>query len=337
MKPIENTVRYEPVRLLAEGGMGQVWEAVAIGADGFEKTVALKTIRVDFAADPGFVEMFTGEAKLVANLVHQHIVQVYQLGRTEEGYYIAMEYVEGPTLADFIDKHLERKLELPIELGAYILSRVLRALEYAHTKKGRDGKPLGVVHRDVSPRNVFLSWDGVVKLGDFGIAKAARYMRDQEGELLLGKVEYMSPEQAGFGRTDGRSDIFSAGIVLAEALTGRRIFAETDTERALANVRAGEILPLRELRSVVPEALERIAARALERDLAARYGTAGEMALALERYLYGDRFGPTLVTLANYLAGFYDVERPGGLDAAREGTTCRGLRPLADHGERPVC
>jgi eukaryotic-like serine/threonine-protein kinase len=317
VEELSTQVRFVPTRLIARGGMGEVFEASLHGVEGFSKTVAVKAIMTDLADDPEFVDLFIGEAKLVADLVHQHIAQVYGLWCKDRIYYMVMELVEGVSSADFVDEHIRQGKPLPIELGAYVASRVARALEYAHDKKGRDGVPLGIVHRDVSPRNILFSWDGVVKLTDFGIAKAARFMRDREGEVLMGKVEYMSPEQAAYMPTDGRSDVFSLGIVLYELLAGRQLFAVEDVEETLRRVTGMPIPDVREARPDVPEPLAKILGRALSRGFEDRYASAGEFALDLEQYMYGDRFGPTLVTLSKYLAGLFKRPETGILDRDR--------------------
>ena len=191
------------------------------------------------------------------------------------------------------------------------MSRICRGLEHAHSKLGRDGQPLNIVHRDVSPKNVMLNFEGVVKLTDFGIAKARQLMQQQEGEVLMGKVEYMSPEQAEFKETDRRSDIFSMGILLYEILTGEHIFAVEDIYETLDNVKFKEIPDPRTVRPEIPEDLAGIVMKSLERDLEKRYQTAGEMGYDIEYYMYHDRFGPTNVALALYLRDLFGVE-PGG-------------------------
>jgi serine/threonine protein kinase len=308
---IEGHGRYKLVRKIAEGGMGAVFEAVQYGVEGFDKRMAIKCILESYTSSDEFVKMFIGEAKLVADLVHENIVQVYQLGRDGDRLYIAMEYVDGVNLERFLDRHFELSLDLPIELGAFIGSRVCRGLEHAHGKLGRDGKPLNIVHRDVSPKNIMLNFEGVVKLTDFGIAKARQYMDQKEGEVLMGKVEYMSPEQASFAETDRRSDIFSLGIVLFELLTGQHIFAVEDIYETLDNVKFKKIPDPREMRPEIPEMLARITLKALERDLGRRYQTAGEMGYDLEHYMYHDRFGPTNPVLGRYLRSIFGVTDRG--------------------------
>jgi len=303
--------RYRIIRKIAEGGMGSVYEAVQYGAEGFEKTVAVKTILEEFTNSYEFVNMFIGEAKLVSDLIHEHIVQVYQLGKLGRMYYIVMEYVSGRTLHHYIERHFELDRPFPVEFGAFIASRVCRGLEYAHRKAGRDGKLLGIVHRDVSPKNIMMSYEGVVKLCDFGIAKARNYMQHKEGEILMGKVEYMSPEQAEYKQTDLRSDVFALGIVLHQIMTGEQIFEVEDVYDTLDNVKSAPIPDPREYRGEIPEELARITMKALERPLEARYQNAGEMGYELERYMYSDRFGPTDEKLAAYLKELFDYTEAG--------------------------
>ncbi len=296
---------YKMTKLIAEGGMGAVYEAQQFGDQDFQKTVAIKTILESFSTNSEFVRLFIGEAKLVADLVHENIVQVYHLGKAGNIYYIAMEYVEGINLEQFMDYHTDRGLPMPIELGAFIISRVCRGLEYAHNKRGRDGDPLNIVHRDVSPKNVMLNYEGVVKLTDFGIAKAVRVMEQQEGDVLMGKVEYMSPEQAQYLPTDRRSDLFSLGIVMYELLTGHHIFETDDIYQTLDNVKEAPIPHPKTRRPELPDMLCDILMKALERDLTKRYQTAGEMGVALEYYMYHKGYGPTNVTLGNYLKNVF--------------------------------
>jgi len=314
---IDESRRYTMVRRLAEGGMGAVYEAKQYGAEGFQKTVAIKTILESFSTNPEFVRLFIGEAKLVADLVHENIVQVYHLGKTGNVYYIALEFVEGINLEAFIDYHLERGIAMPIELGAFIISRVCRGLEYAHNKKGRDGQMLGIVHRDVSPKNVMINVEGVVKLTDFGIAKARMVMEQEEGEVLMGKVEYMSPEQARYEHTDRRSDLFALGIVGYELLTGHHIFETEDIYQTLENVKDAPIPHPKTYRPDLPDMLCDILMKALERDLNKRYQTAGEMGVALEYYMYHKGYGPTNVTLGNYLKQSFLGVASDSLDSRR--------------------
>lgn len=308
---------YKMTRLIAEGGMGAVYEAQQFGDQDFQKTVAIKTILESFSTNAEFVRLFIGEAKLVADLVHENIVQVYHLGKAGNIYYIALEFVEGINLEQFMDYHATRTMSMPIELGAFVISRVCRGLEYAHNKRGRDSIALNIVHRDVSPKNVMLNYEGVVKLTDFGIAKAVRVMEQQEGEVLMGKVEYMSPEQAQYLPTDRRSDIFSLGIVMYELLTGKHIFETDDIYQTLDNVKEAPIPHPKVARPELPDMLCDILMKALERDLSKRYQTAGEMGVDLEYYMYHKGYGPTNVTLGNYLKNVFLNQSSEAHDAKR--------------------
>ena len=305
LESFEDTARFTLVRKIAEGGMGAVYEAILHGPEGFEKVVAIKSIRESLTSDPAFVWLFVGEAKLVADLVHQNIIQIYQLGKTGGAWYMALEYVDGVNLFELEKRHAERGTKVPVELCVYVASRVARALEYAHEKRDRRGQPLGVVHRDISPRNVMISRDGFVKLADFGIAKAKNLMKDQEGEVLMGKARYMSPEQAQFESTDARSDLFSLGIVTYELLLGKNPFAADTTQTVLEAVTAGHVPSPRAVDPSVPEEVDRILSKALERELGKRYPDAGSMAYDLEHFIYHDRFGPTVVTLEKHLAEMF--------------------------------
>ncbi|MGH7145156.1 MAG: serine/threonine protein kinase [Planctomycetota bacterium] len=323
LQEIPEISRYALVRKLAEGGMGAVYEAKQFGSEGFEKVVAIKTILESYSSNYDFVRLFIGEAKLVANLVHENIVQVYRLGKSNNIFYIAMEYVEGINLEEFLYHHKNDSKPIPIDLGAFLISRVCRGLEYAHNKKDREGNNIGVVHRDISPKNIMINYEGVVKLTDFGIAKAKQVMEQDEGEVLMGKVEYMSPEQANYGETDRRSDLFSLGIVMFELLTGHHIFESEDIYETLDNVKFAPIPEIKSRRADIPDDLAKIVHKALERDLTKRYQTAGEMGYDLEYYMYHDRFGPTNVTLGNYMREHFLHEKPMAVDGA-------GIRQKSD-------
>src|SRR4051812_47155291 len=234
---IQTDLRYEIVRKIFEGGMGIVYEAEQKGAVEFVKRIAIKVVRQNYTSQKQFIENFIGEAKLVADLIHTNIVQTYHLGETRGVYFIAMELIRGVNLEQFAAQLQDKKRQLPKELAIFIVSRVARGLAYAHGKTDKDGKPLGIVHRDVSFKNIMIAFEGDVKLTDFGIAKARGFLSDQEGEVVAGKADFMSPEQADFQITDKRSDLFSAGVVLAHLLLGKNIFkgptAEESRQRIL--------------------------------------------------------------------------------------------------------
>jgi eukaryotic-like serine/threonine-protein kinase len=303
--------RYQLGRKLADGGMGSVYEAILHGPGGFQKRVAVKTILEEYVSDPHFVEMFVGEAKLVADLVHPNIVQIYQLGRFVNFYYMAMEYIKGANLEQFMRRHEELGRRLPLDIGIFIISRVCRGLEYAHKKRDQDGNLLGVVHRDICPKNVMISSEGEVKITDFGIAKARNYMVDREGEVLLGRIGYMSPEQFQYLPTDHRSDLYSLSVVMFELLTGTSLSSRWEQE-SLPGQRPRRTVPTpRTLNSTIPDLLERIMIRGLEADPAMRYQRAGELAYDLEYFMYHHGFNPSPTLLQQYLGTLFpDLQEP---------------------------
>ena len=199
---IQSEFRYDIVRKIFEGGMGVVYEAEQRGARDFLKRVAIKVIRASYASQKTFIENFIGEAKLVADLIHTNIVQTYHLGEANGVFFIAMELIGGTNLEQFALQLADKRRVLPKELAVFITSRIARGLAYAHAKTDKNGRPLGIVHRDVSFKNIMIAFEGDVKLTDFGIAKARGFLTDQEGEIVAGKADYMSPEQADFQVTD---------------------------------------------------------------------------------------------------------------------------------------
>jgi serine/threonine protein kinase len=303
---ITGVMRYRLKREIATGGMGSVYEAEQYGVEGFVKTVAIKILLPELSQNADFVRMFIDEAQLVSSLVHQNIVQIYQLEKFEGGYYIAMEYIEGVDAEEFVCRHQELQRDVPIELATYIISRVCRGLEYAHNKRDDGGRLLDIVHRDVSPRNVMITNEGEVKLADFGVAKAHRHMDDAiRDNILVGKLEYMSPEQALCEETDGRSDIFSLGALFFDLLTGVRVFERDTEDEAIEVIVKGTTPDPRQYRSDLPDDIVDVLLRCLQRDPAERYQTAGELGYALEYYMYSGGYGPTIMTLAKYMAGLY--------------------------------
>lgn len=301
LKQIDLEVRYDLVRVIAEGGMGIVYEARQHGTGRFDKRVAIKLIREEFSAIREFRDNFVGEARLVADLIHTNIVQTYHLGEVQGQYFMTMEYVEGVTLEQFLRRHVECGVSVPTDIAAFIISRICRGLAYAHRKRDRKGRLLGIVHRDVNPRNIMIAHEGDVKLTDFGIAKALDLMYNKEGEVIAGKDEYLSPEAARREVTDGRSDLFSCAIVLTELLLGENVFEAASGTETRRNILEMRIPPFSELRTDVDFRLDDLIRRALRRNRDERYQTAGEMLTALEMFLYSDCYGPTNEKLADYL------------------------------------
>jgi serine/threonine-protein kinase len=293
---------YRILRTIAEGGMGTVYLVEQRGALGFSKTVAIKMVLKDLVEDPMFRDLFVTEAKLTADLIHENITQVYQLIDMSGSLAIVMEYVHGVTLDDINDRLDVVDDYLPPELAAFFVSRVSRALAYAHAKTGRDGRPLGVVHRDVTPPNILVSWQGVVKLSDFGIAKAVTRRGPDERSHLIGKIPYLSPEQARMEGADPRSDIYSLGLVFYEALTGRVAFNAQTVEEVVEMHERNEVTSVRQFNPEIPPELEQILLRMLAYDPHNRFQKAAEVTQALETWLYSDRYGPTNEKLRDYLA-----------------------------------
>jgi len=318
---IQNECRYEIVRKIFEGGMGIVYEAEQTGARNFVKRVALKVVRQNFADQKQFIDNFIGEAKLVADLIHTNIVQTYHLGEANGLYFIAMELIDGVNLEQFAEQVQRRNANLPPELAVFITSRVARGLAYAHAKKDRDGKPLGIVHRDVSFKNVMIAFAGDVKLMDFGIAKARGLLMHNEGEVISGKAEYMSPEQADFQITDKRSDIFSTGVVLASLLLGHNIFKGNDSEESRQRILNLPIPDFRKASPKVNDDLNRILQRALSRDLGKRYAAADELLYDLEYHIYHDGYGPTNETLGKYMSELFAAETASPVHDSSRGYT----------------
>jgi eukaryotic-like serine/threonine-protein kinase len=307
---IQNEFRYEITRKIFEGGMGVVYEAEQQGARDFIKRVAIKIIRPSFASQKMFIENFVGEAKLVADLIHTNIVQTYHLGETNGVCFIAMELIRGVNLEQFTRQLADRRKSLPKELAVFITSRVARGLAYAHAKTDKDGRPLGIVHRDVSFKNIMIAFEGDVKLTDFGIAKAKGFLTDQEGEVVAGKADFMSPEQADFQVTDKRSDLFSAGVVLANLLLGRNIFKGETPEESRQRILTQPIPDFRALDPRIDDKLNDILHHCLVRDPVRRYASADELMVDLEYYIYGAGYGPTNETLGKYIRELFGQQTP---------------------------
>ena len=310
IKQLSNDVGYETIRVVAEGGMGVVYEAAQLGAGNFRKIVALKLIREEYSAIEEFQANFIGEARLVADLIHTNIVQTYHLGRVGGQYFMVMEFVRGINLEQFIDRHRRLRRSVPIDLAAFIISRIARGLTYAHQKCDREGRHLNIVHRDIGPKNIMLAYEGDVKLTDFGIAKALNLMYNEEGKVIAGKDEYLSPEQANYAITDARADLFPLGIVLTEVLLGRNLFRAADRNQSRRNILTMDIPLFGTLRPDIDEKLEGIIQRLLQRDRDKRYQSAAEVMTDLEHYLYSDRYGPTNEKLGSYLKELFDVREP---------------------------
>jgi tRNA A-37 threonylcarbamoyl transferase component Bud32 len=286
--------KYHLQHRLGIGGMAEVYLAKCVGGEGFEKPVAIKRVLKGFANDERFVTMFLAEAKLTARLSHQNIVQVFELARDDDGRpFLVMEVVDGPTL----DRVLGTGA-LPIPAIVFVVEEVLRGLAYAHDLPAEDDVK-GLVHRDISPHNVLLSWQGDVKISDFGVAKARLASNATASEMIKGKPAYMSPEQANGEPIDGRSDLFAVGVMLWEMLCGKSLFSGASTHETLARLMFAPIPSPRSIREDVPEDLDAVAMRLLARDRAERYSDAH--AAIADLVACADRRGDGRATLATLL------------------------------------
>lgn len=271
---------------VAVGGMAEIFKAKQVGVRGFEKIIVIKKILQHLSEDPEFVEMFEDEAKIAAQLTHANIVQIFELGEHNETLYIAMELVEGRNLRDVTRAIASKGMHLSIDQTVFIISAALRGLDYAHRKKTLGGESLNIVHRDISPQNIALSYEGEVKILDFGIAKAASKISQTEAGVLKGKFSYMSPEQASGRQIDQSTDVYALGVILHELLTSTRLFkSETDLE-TLEKVKIGNVPPPSQKNPNVPSALDDIALKALSRNPAKRFSSAGEMLSELNRFTF---------------------------------------------------
>ncbi|HTS80158.1 MAG TPA: protein kinase [Myxococcaceae bacterium] len=267
------------------GGMAEVWRGKVFGAGGFERLVAIKRILPNIAEDEEFISMFQDEAKISVQLTHANICQIYELNRIGPSLYIAMEYVPGKDLRSIFERARKKGEPPPVPLVCYVVGKLCEGLDYAHRKKDQHGRDLNVVHRDVSPQNVLISFEGEVKVIDFGIAKAAGKVTKTQAGILKGKFGYMSPEQIRGLPLDRRSDVFAIGVCLYELLTGERLFVGESDFQVLEKVRKAEVLPPSTYNRRIPEALERIVLRALAKDPADRFQYASELADELQRFL----------------------------------------------------
>jgi serine/threonine protein kinase len=306
---------FQPVRFgkyllldkIAVGGMAELYRAKIIGVQGFEKLIAVKRILPHLTTEDELITSFIDEAKLAALLNHPNIVQIYDFGHMESSYFLAMEYLIGKDLRFIAKQSKERDLLLGLEHALFIASRVCSALEYAHNLKDFQGKPLHLVHRDISPQNVFITYDGQVKIVDFGIAKAATQSTMTQVGMIKGKVAYMSPEQAEGKAIDHRSDIFAAGTVLYEMLTGNRML-EGDTLTILTRLREGQYVPPGDAIKDLPSKLKTILERALAKELEDRYQSSADMLADLEECMYDLSLRPSARGLSLYMNDLFKEE-----------------------------
>ena len=307
--------KYKILHELGAGGMGTVRKGLLLGQAGFQRPIVLKQLRTP---DPEHLRLFVEEARRYALLDHENIGRILDFERVDGELCIILEYIDGWSLVEYLERHRELGYLPDAELNVFIASRVCRALQYVFEKAR-------IAHRDISPSNVMMTTEGTVKLIDFGIAARS----GTRESYLAGKPSYMAPEMVVEMRADHRSDLFSLGAVLFEILTGERLFPGETTKEVLEKVVAGDIPSARSINQEVPEAVEAILARALERDPARRFDSAAAMGAACEHYLYDKGYGPTNLTLKHYLATLFggNLEDGAGVSSRTREPT---LIPLAD-------
>lgn len=293
--------KYTLIDRLAVGGMAEIFLAKQVGLEGFEKTIVIKRIRPHLSKQTTFVRMFLNEAKLAAQLNHPNVVQIYDLGKISDSYFIAMEYISGRDMRRVIPKAESLGIPFPMVYALKIASSVCEGLYYAHQKTDLHGNPLSIVHRDVTPENIFVSFDGTVKMLDFGIAKAANQIEQTRAGEIKGKLSYMSPEQCSGKSLDCRSDIFSLGVVLYEWITGFKLFTADSEVAILKTITEGKIYAPSYFKADIPEAVEHILMKALEKNRDSRYQSAWEMQFDIDQFLSDYEFTPSNIHLSNFL------------------------------------
>ncbi len=314
------------------GGMAEVWRGKTFGAGGFERLVAIKRILPNIAEDEEFISMFIDEAKITVQLNHANIAQIYELSHIASSYFIAMEYIPGKDMRAIFDRCRKKGEPAPIPLTCYVVAKCCEGLDYAHRKQV-NGRDMNIVHRDVSPQNVLISYEGEVKVIDFGIAKAAGKATKTQAGILKGKFGYMSPEQIRGLPLDRRSDVFAIGVCLYEMLTGERLFVGDSDFSVLEKVRKVEVLPPSTYNRKIPEGLEKIVMKALAKDVDDRYQYASEVADDLQRFLITSESIFSRKDLAQYMKSTFaeeverekqrileytDIKAPEGMLAAAE-------------------
>jgi serine/threonine-protein kinase len=304
-------MKYRLTEKIGSGGMAEVFRAVGEGPAGFERPFVIKRIHPRLSGAPEFVRMFVDEAKISARLIHPNIVQVFEFASHEGTYYLVMEPVDGIDMAWLLRRRIQRPSEqLSPAFVAEVGRQVCRALEFAHTLTDADGRPLDIVHRDVTPPNIMVAWNGTVKILDFGLARAAEAVRLHQSDagMVRGKMSYLAPELLQGATADARSDLFSLGVVLHELLSGARLFVgETDME-TLRQVQSMPIPRPSSRNPGVKPALDGVVMRALERDPERRYKSAAEMGDELEALVLRKNYSPR--ALARKARELADAEEP---------------------------
>ena len=308
--------KYQILERIATGGMAEIYKAKLEGIGGFQRTFAIKRILPNLSQNSEYIAMLVDEAKVAGLLSHANIVQILDLGQVDGIWYIAMEYVEGRDLGGVLRRAREKGLTLPVPHTVFVAIELLKGLEYAHGRQVmRGGRPvaLNIIHRDVSPPNVLLSFQGEVKLTDFGIARASLKAMETVSGIVKGRFDYMSPEQAaGSKDLDQRSDLFSVGVVLYEMLTGTHPFRTDNEIGTIERVRTGKYTPVSQINPEVPFTLETVVDRALQVNREDRYPSATAFKEALDKFFHDAGFIFTHATLASYVKGLFPESQPKG-------------------------
>jgi serine/threonine protein kinase len=326
--------KYDILRRIAKGGMAEIFLARASGIEGFEKLVVVKRILPELAANREFVQMFLDEARIAATLHHSNIVQVYDIGEVDGAYFFSMEYLHGEDVRRIMRAAEGRDEKLPIEHALNIVIGICAGLHYAHERRGSDGQPLNIVHRDVSPHNVAVTYDGGVKVVDFGIAKAAHRLTETRHGTLKGKVQYMSPEQCEADPVDRRSDVFAIAIMLWELTTGERLYSGRSELAIMKQVTERDAPRPSVVAHGYPAELEKIVMKGLMRSANDRYQTAEELQLALEEFARERRLALSAVGLARYLRELFGAKVDAWSAASREGNAALTRFVLTGFPER---
>jgi serine/threonine protein kinase len=286
--------RYRVIERLESGGMAEVFRAESEGLQGFRKQVAIKRVLPHLSSKKKFISMFLDEARLSAQLSHSNCVQVFDIGVGDAAFFIVMEFVDGANLKAIIEHIKKSGRDFPVEAAVYIALELCKGLTYAHELTDSNGVPLHIVHRDMSPPNVLITKHGEIKIVDFGLAKANSQLERSEPGIIKGKFSYLSPEAAMGQDVDARTDVFAVGIILWELLAGQRLFLGDTDFQTVKRVQAAQVPSVAQINKKVPAELERIIARALARDPAARYPTARALGAELSKFMF--RFGVPVST-----------------------------------------
>ncbi|QRO01156.1 protein kinase [Archangium violaceum] len=313
------------------GGMAEVFTAKAFGVEGFERILAIKKILPTMAEDEEFITMFIDEARISVQLNHANIVHIHELGKHEDTYFIAMEYVAGRDLRTLLERYRRRKEIMPTAQAVFIASKICEGLDYAHRKKDARGQDLNIIHRDVSPQNILISYEGEVKIIDFGIAKAANRSQKTQAGILKGKFGYMSPEQVRGLPIDRRSDVFAVGVILYELLTGERLFVGESDFSTLEKVRSADVPMPRQFNPNIPAGLEKVLMKSLARDAEDRYQWGSDLQEDLMRFLLAgdaiysskhlsgfmkEAFAEDIIREAEKMERYSTVERPEQIETS---------------------